>query len=359
MQNKKYITKNSNSTEIDTLKECEFYIDGMSCSSCEITIENTLSKHKDISDVKATLDYKKVSFKLNNNSGNIEKLKEELNKLLKETGYTLNQNKIIKEKTNFKQLFLAFIISLLFVSAFYILQKLGIVNVLNADTITLPFIFLIGIVASLSTCMAVVGGLVLSLSSSYAKSNEKNKTKPLIKFHLSRIISFFILGGLIGLLGTAFTLTTTATLLINIILFVVMLILGINLLDIFDFTKRLQIRMPKVLTKKTLFKEESNFITPIMLGITTFFLPCGFTQSMQFYALTTGSFITGALTMFVFSLGTLPVLSLISLASIKLSKGLQSKLFFKTAGFIILFFAIFNLLGALVAAGILKPLFNI
>ena len=99
-----------------------------------------------------------------------------------------------------------------------------------------------------------------------------------------------------------------------------------------------------------------NSLTPILLGMSTFFLPCGFTQSMQVYALTTGDVLSGAMTMLVFSLGTLPVLALISFASVKLSKNLQSGLFFKTAGFIIIFFAIFNLLAALVAVGLINPL---
>lgn len=335
----------------------EFFVDGMHCASCEVLIEKSLSKHKNVEAIKATLIEQRVCLTIKNN---VEKeiLKKELNDLLKDTGYQLN-TQVLKKKINTKELLLAFFISIVFVASFVLLQKLGIVNILSADKVTLPFIFLIGIVASVSTCMAVVGGLVLSLSSSYAKANGENKTAPLVKFHLARVISFFMLGGLMGLLGTAFTLSTTATFVINLLLFFVMVILGINLLDIFDFTKRLQIRMPKALTKNTVFNEDTKYLTPVLLGISTFFLPCGFTQSMQFYALTTGSFMEGALTMLVFSLGTLPVLALISIASVKLSKSIQSGLFFKTSGFIVLFFAIFNFLGALVAAGILNPLFNI
>jgi uncharacterized protein len=344
------------------IKDCEFYVNGMSCASCEITIEKALAKHNIVKEVKATSDYKKVTLKLNDNTKSnmdISQLQTELNELLKDTGYTLNTTQETQKQLKTKELVSAFFIATLTGATFVLLQKLGIVNILNADAITLPFIFLIGIVASLSTCMAVVGGLVLSLSSSYAKATGKNKAAPLVKFHLARIIGFFILGGIMGLLGTAFTLSTTTTFVINLLLFFVMLILGINLLGIFDFTKRLQIRMPKVLTKNTIFKEDTKYLTPVLLGIATFFLPCGFTQSMQFYALTTGSFLEGALTMLVFSLGTLPVLALISIASVKLSKSIQSGLFFKTSGFIVLFFAIFNFLGALVAAGVLNPIFNI
>ena len=47
-----------------------------------------------------------------------------------------------------------------------------------------------------------------------------------------------------------------------------------------------------------------------------FFLPCGFTQALQLYVLGKGSFATGAVTMLVFALGTLPaLLSLSALSS--------------------------------------------
>jgi sulfite exporter TauE/SafE len=90
-----------------------------------------------------------------------------------------------------------------------------------------------------------------------------------------------------------------------------------------------------------------------LLGVSTFILPCGFTQSMQIYSLSTGSFLTGALTMFTFALGTLPVLGMISFASMKFSKTLQSGLFFKVAGFLVLFFAIFNLYSSILGLGII------
>ncbi|NCP77121.1 sulfite exporter TauE/SafE family protein [bacterium] len=47
-------------------------------------------------------------------------------------------------------------------------------------------------------------------------------------------------------------------------------------------------------------------MTALGSGALTFFLPCGFTLAMQAYAITTGSFITGALTMMAFALGTAP-----------------------------------------------------
>jgi sulfite exporter TauE/SafE len=245
----------------------------------------------------------------------------------------------------------AFVIASSIMLLFLLLQELGIINIAQTDNVNLPFVFLIGIIASLSTCMAVVGGLVLTLSSNYSKGNQM---LPIIVFHASRVIGFFFLGGIIGLIGSAFILSQTASFILSIILFAVMIIIGINLLDIFPFVSKLQPQMPKFFGKNVLKAgQKSSALTPLFLGLLTFFLPCGFTQSMQIYSLTTGSFLEGALTMTVFSLGTLPVLSLISFASIKLSKSLQSGLFFKSAGILVIFFAVFNLHGSLTAAGII------
>ncbi len=207
--------------------------------------------------------------------------------------------------------------------------------------------------------MAVVGGIALSISSTSLKQDNKNYI-PLINFHISRLIGFFLLGGIIGVLGSAFTLTPSIIFILNILLFLAMLILGIDLLDIFPIVRNLEITMPKIIGEKVInLENKKNKLTPIILGAATFFLPCGFTQSMQIYSLTTGNFLNGALTMLIFALGTFPILALISFASVKFANSLRSSLFFKTSGFIIVFFAILNFIGALTAIGLIPPFLNI
>src|SRR3989344_5839243 len=199
--------------------------------------------------------------------------------------------------------------------------------------------------------MAVVGGLVLSMSATFAKEGERVRTQ--LMFHIGRIVSFFILGGVIGVIGSAFTLNTSATFILSLIIGVVMLILGINLLEVFPWAKKLQPSMPKFIAKYAHgVSKFSHSFTPLLVGIATFFLPCGFTQSMQLYTLTTASFIEGGLTMLAFALGTLPVLALISFSSFKIQKGSKAGIFFKTAGLIVIMFALFNLINSLVVIGV-------
>jgi sulfite exporter TauE/SafE len=245
-----------------------------------------------------------------------------------------------------------------FILLFIALQKLGIVNLISVSEVSYGTAFIVGLIASVSSCMAVVGGLVLSMSANFAKTGDK--IRPQIIFHAGRLISFFVLGGAIGAFGSVFTLGGTGTLVLGIIVGLVLLILGLNLLDIFPGMRKFQVALPGFIARHIqALKNLNHSLTPFLLGIATFFLPCGFTQSMQIYSLSSGSFWTGAMTMFVFALGTLPALSLVSFSSIGAGKFARSGVFFKTAGLIVIFFGFFNLINSLVGAGIISPLFSL
>ena len=106
-------------------------------------------------------------------------------------------------------------------------------------------------------------------------------------------------------------------------------------------------------------KVEHATIAPILIGIGTFFLPCGFTQSMQVAALSSGSFISGMGLMLAFALGTLPMLALLSFSSVSFAHSKHAPLFFKSAGVVVIGLGIFALLAGLAGVGIISPLFNI
>lgn len=339
-----------------TLKTHTFHVTGMHCNACILLTESELEEVTYVTKAKSSL--KDHSVEITGNFGEKEKtqIAEELTQVLIKHGYSLSVDKqhVTKNWSDFK---IAIPIAVSFVILFVMLQKMGIVNLVNAGNVTYGTAFVIGIIASLSTCMAIVGGLLLSLSATFAK--EGNNIKPQLMFHGGRIISFFILGGVIGAIGSAFTLNASATFVLGMFIGLVMLVLGINLLDVFPWAKKLQPSMPKFISKNAHNVSKLNHtLTPFLVGVGTFFLPCGFTQSMQLYTLTTGGFLSGGLTMLAFALGTLPVLSLISFSSFSIQKSSKSGVFFKTAGLIVILFALFNIINSLVVIGIIPPVFN-
>ncbi|TSC55761.1 MAG: Uncharacterized protein G01um101418_808 [Parcubacteria group bacterium Gr01-1014_18] len=331
-----------------------FHVHGMHCHSCVLLTQSELVEHPKVSSVKSSLKTRSVEICGDFCDRSSHDILEELNRLL--SRHSLSQEKQNKE-VNWHEFVTAIPIALGFVFLFILLQKIGIVNLVSTSNVTYGTAFVIGVMASLSTCMAVVGGLVLSMSSTFAR--EGNNIRPQLFFHAGRLVSFFILGGVIGAVGSFFQFGVVGTSILGMVIGLVMLILGINLLDVFHWAKRFEPTMPKFFSEKALaIVKSSHSFTPLFIGVATFFLPCGFTQAMQIYTLSTGSFFQGALTMFAFALGTLPVLALISFSSLGIHGKSNKGIFFKSAGLIVIFFAIFNIINSMVAIGWIPPVFN-
>ncbi|MBI5621625.1 sulfite exporter TauE/SafE family protein [Candidatus Falkowbacteria bacterium] len=339
------------------MNTCQFHVTGMHCAACVLLIEDELQSLPQVQKVTADLARHQVALHGDFNEMPIDSIITAANQKLQPHGYTVSADKPTAAISwaDFK---LAAPIAFGFVAVFILLQKLGLVNLITTGEVTYGAAIIIGIVASLSTCMAVVGSLVLSLSASFAK--EGDTVKPQLLFHLGRLITFFLLGGVIGMLGATVQLQRNGVFTLNLIIAIVLFILGLNLLDIFPWAKRLQPTLPRFLSRHLLeIKKVNHTLTPFLVGGATFFLPCGFTQSMQLYSLSTGSFLTGSLTMLAFALGTLPILAILSFSSLSIKDKVHSGIFFKTAGLIVIFFALFNLLNSLVVIGLIPPFLNL
>lgn len=332
-----------------------FHVNGMHCKACTLLIEETLREFPYIESVLVSLSSHQVTV-----TGEFvdspEKIAEELTKLVQSHGYTISVEKSARA-AGWGDFVYAVPTALVVIVLFLMLQKAGLASLITSSNVNYGTAFVIGLIASVSSCLAIVGGLVLSLSASSAKEGGTWRTQAL--FHVGRLGGFFILGGLVGLLGNALHLGLTANVVLSGIIALVMLILGVNLLEVFHFTKRFQFTLPALFSKKVVQgSRRDHYFAPLLVGIGTFFLPCGFTQSMQLYALSTGDFMQGALTMFVFALGTLPMLAVLSFGSLNIAHKPWKGIFFKTAGIIVIALALLNFANALATTGIIKPLFN-
>ncbi len=333
-----------------------FFVHGMHCKACVLLTESEVTELPEVTSARSDLATHTITVEGDFPGKTEEEIASLLSQTVRDHGYTISLHKEVSKNAR-SEFLVAVPVALFFLAIFITLQKLGIVNLIKGGAVTYGTAFVIGVVASLSTCMAVVGGLLLSMSATFAKGGAT--WKPQVLFHVGRLFSFFLFGGIIGVLGSAFTLSANASVVLGIIIALVMLILGVNLLDVFPWAKRFQLGIPRSLSKYALNVSRVNStVTPFLVGIATFFLPCGFTQSMQVYTLSTGNFVTGAMTMTAFALGTFPVLALISFGSFSLRENSKSGIFFKSAGIVVIIFALFNLMNSMVVAGLLPPLFN-
>lgn len=238
------------------------------------------------------------------------------------------------------------------------LQAFDIVSLVSGsagEAATYGGILLIGLVAGTSSCLAVTGGLLLSVAAKYNETHQSlskwQKFKPLLSFNIGRLISYFFFGGLVGILGQSITLSPRMTGYMNIVIALIMLYLALSILKILP-KGNFGIHPPKRVSHWIAGLSESEHpLAPAGLGALTFFLPCGFTQSLQLVALASGSFFTGSMTMFIFALGTLPALLGISAISSTV-KGSLSRLFLRFSGALVLVLSIFNLNNGLLLTGV-------
>lgn len=330
-----------------------FHVTGTHCAACKILIEDVLNDQPFVKSSQVNLKKETVIIETDSDQS-IEAMAKLLTSKIKQNGYTLSVEKTIAEKKSDDVIWKALPIGLAFLILFFILQKSGVLNLGIGGTTTPATSFLIGLIASVSSCLAVVGGLVLSLSATVSEDKISDK-KNFVLFHVGRLVSFALLGGLLGLLGNAIGISFTFTAVLGILASLVMLLLGLNLVGIFSKNK---ITLPHGIFK-FFRKIEHKTLTPLIVGFATFFLPCGFTQSMQVVALSSGSFMGGLLIMLAFALGTLPVLAFLSFGSASFAHSKHAPLFFKSAGVIVIGLGIFALLAGLAGLGIINPLFNI
>jgi sulfite exporter TauE/SafE len=202
-------------------------------------------------------------------------------------------------------------------------------------------LFVVGLLTSVH-CVAMCGGINLSQSLS-GSANDSPIPRALLEhftrfavirsgflYNLGRVVSYTLIGGAVGMLGAVVSPSERVRGAIQLAAGVFMVIMGLNMLNVFPWLRRLNPRMPKVFADKIHAGKNNAGKNngPLYVGLLNGFMPCGPLQAMQLYALSTGSFVRGALSMFVFSAGTLPLMfglsALSSLLSKKFTRGVMT-----------------------------------
>ena len=336
------------------IKKYTLHVSGTSCNSCKMFIEGAVSSLPGVERV--SVDIHDGIATIESNETNESSLLTALNESMEGRRYRFSFDKTSLHTKSNNEIWLAIRLGLLFLVIFFLLQKSSVLSFGFGGKITYTTSFFVGLVASLSSCLAVVGGLVLSLSAEIAKDG-KRVVLPITLFHTGRIIGFAILGGVLGLLGDVFSVNYIFSSILGLLASLVMMLLGFNLLGVL---KNSLFTLPTTLFSNIIRKDSTGgYVAPLLLGAGTFFLPCGFTQSMQVAALSSGSFMTGLFIMVSFALGTFPVLALLSFGVTSIRDWKYSSLFFKSVGVIVFLFGFFGALSLLAGLGIISPLFSL
>ena len=320
----------------------------MHCPSCELMVERKLKKVVGVRDVDS--DFSSGCAIITIDPQNPPE-QAALEAAIKDAGYSLSGSAIAGSNRTWLEIGASLLI---IIAGYYVLRAFDLVSLAPSTTeiFSLGAVFVIGLVAGTSSCLAVTGGFLLAIA---AKHNERHgmeapwrKFQPLLHFNVGRLASYFVLGGLVGILGQSLSLSPNMTGYANIAIAIVMMYFALSILHILP---KNAFHMPKRFTRWISNLSDSDHpAAPAALGALTFFLPCGFTQSLQLVALASGSFLSGAAIMFTFALGTLPFLLGLGALSVSL-KGSYSRMFLRFSGVLVFVLALFNLQTGLALAG--------
>ena len=281
-------------------------VDGMTCISCENRIETQLRRTDGVISVRASFtdatveviyDSKKVSL-------------ADIVKIIEELDYRLGKEKKDEKKGDL------FEIAVILLATYLVLNQIGVFRLFEQfptakEGMGYGMLFLIGLLTSVH-CIAMCGGINLSQCMPLPKNVGENQNRleslwPAILYNLGRVLSYTLIGGIVGALGSVISFTGETKGIVQIAAGIFMVIMGLNMLQFFPSLRRFVPRMPKGIANR-IYRQKHRSNSPFYVGLLNGLMPCGPLQAMQLYALSTGSPIKGALSMFLFSLGTVPLM---------------------------------------------------
>lgn len=289
-----------------SIRKEKFKVYEMTCTSCENRVEKACKKVGGVLNAKASYSGQFAEVEYDDELCSINKIKT----AIKSAGYTTESSNDYK-----------FMGILIVVAAIVLLgiNTSGFDMEAKLKNASYAVLFVVGMLTSIH-CVGMCGGIMLSQSLSKESKNKFEAMEPAILYNIGRVVSYTILGGIIGALGSVFTLSITAQAGMQIFAAVFMIMMGFNMAG-FSIFRKFSIKLPHAACK---VKNKSG--SPFIVGLLNGLMPCGPLQTMQLFALGTGSAVKGALSMFMFAIGTVPLMLTFGAISGILSKGYTKKI---------------------------------
>lgn len=325
---------------------------GMTCAACERRVSRALDKVPGVVGVAVSVRRGRVSLRTR---GAVPL--ERLHEAVRRAGYDIGREDrpwLSREPRVWRDVAIACaVLALLAVT----LRATGATSLANqagalAGSGGLAVIVLVGVAAGFSTCMALVGGVVLAVSARYAEQHRhlsaRQRLRPQLAFNAGRVLGFAVLGAVLGAFGSFVALDGRVLAVLLITVSVVMGLVGLRLSQVSPrLSARAALTLPARLSRlvRTDAPRRYSDRRTALLGAATFLLPCGFTQAVQVYAMSTGSPWRAAAITGLFAVGTMPgLLGVGGLTAVV--RGGAATAFFRFAGVAVVALAVVNLTGA-------------
>ncbi|MBU0615641.1 MAG: sulfite exporter TauE/SafE family protein, partial [Nanoarchaeota archaeon] len=293
------------------MKTAKLKVKGMHCNSCETLIERAAQKVEGVISIKADYAKETAVIEYDENKVRIDTIKTAIN----EKGYDCeeidhHQNKKHNEEylTVDKRLIGTILgIAGLFVVGYFLFHLTdGFAIPQISQNMGYGLLFAVGLLTGFH-CVGMCGGFVVSYTANDAQKGKK-PYKSHFNYGLGKVISYTVIGAIFGLIGSIITFTPMIRGVAGILAGLFLVLFGLNMLGFMPWFRRFRLRSPKSLNNMV-GKKSTESKSPLVIGLLNgLMIACGPLQAIYIMAAGTGSWIEGAKLLFVFALGTLPVM---------------------------------------------------
>lgn len=333
----------------DSPRRTELLVDGMTCRACEVRVGKALRAVPGVRRADASARTGRVRVELEAPVDGAL-----LAAAVRRAGYRLGRRPwLTRDRQVWRDVGLALVAVAVVVAALSAGRVDARVGQVGSAALSgsLGLVLLLGVVAGLSTCMALVGGLVLAVAARHAEAHPDATTRarlvPHLAFNAGRVVGFTALGAVLGGLGSAVRLSAGAVAVMTLVVALAMTAVGLQLTAVSPRLSGLAVALPPGLGARLGLRAGGPYghLRSALLGAGTFVMPCGVTQAVQLYALSTGSATTAAVVLGLFALGTAPGLLAVGGATAA-ARGRARARVLRFAGVAVLAFAVVNAAGA-------------
>ncbi|WBX70623.1 sulfite exporter TauE/SafE family protein [Tenacibaculum retecalamus] len=179
------------------------------------------------------------------------------------------------------------------------------------------------------------------------RTNKVKQFFQILSYHLGRLFTYSLIGLLFGLLGKGFYFfgfQQQLSIIVGVLMILVILLP--KTFQKYNFSKQLNKFVMKVkaaLGKELKKRGNDTFFT---IGFLNGFLPCGLVYMAVFGALTTTNALSGSLYMFIFGLGTIPLMTIIVYVG-NFANGLLRKRIQQAIPYVVVFIGVLFILRGL------------
>jgi sulfite exporter TauE/SafE len=232
----------------------------------------------------------------------------------------------------------------------------------GSPSIDIPLLLLTGFTISLGHCIGMCGPIQTAFSLQLGPPAGKpwRLLPALLRYHSGRLLSYTLIGAAFGLVGSATRLTGATTTVQGTLAIVAGALMALVALGVMGFAPTQSWAEPKGAGEFVVRRMKGLLTSPgrgrqFALGVANGFLPCGPVLAVALSAVAAAHLLVGMLLLFVYGVGTVPVLIVLGLAASRIGVRAR-KWFYRVGGVMVLLIALQLVLRGLAVLGALPHL---